>query len=303
MKKALLVLLALLMLPVYGSAEEMRGYVKKEGYQYVLFGEYPYEKDGTKKPLLWRVLDVTDNQALLITEDVIDAQQVIFETDEKVIEKRTYRRIASYAESDLYTWMNTEALDTLLGDGPERNALVEEPGGGQFFILTSEQFLNTDYGFSAGMWNEQKSRQASATPYALKRGVYKDSGIGKCPYWAATLKEETGYKMQLIGYNGHLNWGAYTRVNVGLRPSVRLDMTQMEITGGTGTKKDPFILTYCGSPVPAETPAPVEPEATPVPAEKVPEVTATPVPVVTPAPQVEEEEEVHMVIITPLGGK
>lgn len=109
--------------------------------------------------------------------------------------------------------------------------------------------------------------------------------------------------MQLIGYNGHLNWGAYTRVNVGLRPSVRLDMTQMEITGGTGTKKDPFILTYCGSPAPAETPAPVEPEATPVPAEEVPEVTATPVPVATPAPQVEEEEEVHMVIITPLGGK
>ena len=44
----MLVLLALLMLPVWGGAEEMRGYVKKEGYQYVLFGEYPYEKDGTK---------------------------------------------------------------------------------------------------------------------------------------------------------------------------------------------------------------------------------------------------------------
>lgn len=302
MKKALLVLLALLLLPLSGGAEELRGYVKKEGYQYVLFGEYPYEKDGTKKPLLWRVLDVTDDKALLITEDVIDAQQVIFETDEKVIEKRTYRRIASYAESDLYTWMNTEALDTLLGDSQARNALVEEPGGGKFFILTSEQFLNTDYGFSAGMWNEQKSRQASATPYALKRGVYKDSGIGKCPYWAATLKEETGYKMQLIGYNGHLSWGAYTRVNVGIRPSVRLDMTQMEITGGTGTKKDPFILSYCGSPEPAETPVPVMPEATPVPVEatEVP-VTPTPVPAATPAPKA--EENANVVIITPLGGK
>lgn len=302
MKKALLILLVLLMLPVFGGAEELRGYVKKEGYHYVLFGEYPYEKDGTKKPVLWRVLDVTDHKALLITEDVIDAQQVIFETDEKVIEKRTYRRIASYAESDLYTWMNTEALDTLLGDKPERNALVEEPGGGKFFILTSEQFLNTDYGFSAGMWNEQKSRQASATPYALKRGVYKDSGIGKCPYWAATLKEETGYKMQLIGYNGHLSWGAYTRVNVGLRPSVRLDMTQMEIIGGTGTKKDPFILSYCGSPVPAQTPVPVIPDTTPEPEEQATEEMPTPVPHKTVAPP-EEEEDVSFVIITPIGGK
>lgn len=49
MKKALLVLLALLMLPVWGGAEEMRGYVKKEGYQYVLFGEYPYEKEWHQK--------------------------------------------------------------------------------------------------------------------------------------------------------------------------------------------------------------------------------------------------------------
>lgn len=283
MKKVLIGMLLLLILPVFAAAE-MRGYEKGEGYQYVSFGEYPYEKDGTVKPVLWRILDVTDKQALLITEEVIDAQQVIFETNQKVIENRTYRRITSYEESDLYTWMNTEALDTLLGDAPERNALIAEPGGGEFFILTSEQFLTTDYGFSADMWNEQKSRQATATPYALKRGVYKDSGIGKCPYWAATIKGEKDYKLQLIGYNGHLSWGAYTRVNVGLRPSVRLDLTLMEVSGGTGTKQDPFTFAWAG---PVQTTEPQQPVAE-LPAD----------PLAEPEPETPQqapvEEEIHM---------
>ena len=222
-KKTLIFLLLALLLPLAAQADaNIRGYVKGQGYEYVLLGEYPYEKDGTEKPVLWRVLENTDGRALLITEQIIDTQQVIFETDQKVIEKRTYRRINSYAESDLMPWLNTEALDTLLGDDPIRHALIEEPGAGKLFILTSEQFLNTAYGFSAGMWNEQKSRQAEGTPYAIKsRNLYVDTSINKSPYWAATIKDPADYKLQLIGYNGHLSWGAYTRVNVGLRLSDR----------------------------------------------------------------------------------
>lgn len=249
MKKALLGILLLLLLPLTCSAETgVRGYIKNDGYQYVIFGEYPYEKDGTAKPLLWRILDVTDNQALLLTEDVIDARQVIFETDERVIEKRTYRRIASYAESDLYTWMNTEGLDQLLGDAPEREALIAEPGGGEFFILNSDQFLTEAYGFAADRWNEQVSRQAVATPYARAQGTYKDHSNGKSPYWVSTLKSETDYRMQLVGYNGHLSFGAYTRVNVGLRPSVRLDLSKLRITGGDGSMESPFRFAYQASP-------------------------------------------------------
>lgn len=286
MKKALLILLILALLPSAGLAEgNVRGYVKGEGYQYVSFGEYPYEKDGTVKPVLWRILEVKDDKALLITEEVIDAQQVIFETDKKVIEKRTYRRIGAYQESDLYTWMNTEALDTLLGHRMERQALVEEPGGGAFFILTSEQFLTTAYGFAADMWNEQKSRQASATPYALKRGVYKDSGNGKCPYWAATIKGEKDYKLQLVGYNGHLSWGAYTRVNVGLRPSVRLDLSMLEITGGQGTKADPFTFGF-SAPLCTASPQPQPATQTP--------------PVLTEATENEKEEEEETYLRLPI---
>lgn len=250
MKKTLMIwalILCLAPLAAHGETS-LRGYQKGQGYQYVTLGEYPYEKDGTVRPVLWRVLEAQNGQALLLTEYIIDTSQVIFETDEKVIEKRTYRRISRYDESDLYTYLNSTGLDTLLGDAPIRNALVEEPGGGKLFVLTSEQFLTTDYGFSANMWNEQKSRQAEGTPYAIKqRNLYVDRSINKSPYWAATVKDPADYKLQLVGYNGHLSWGAYTRVNVGLRLSVRLDLSQLSISGGQGTKDAPYTLSYTGS--------------------------------------------------------
>ena len=153
MKKLLLLAAVLLLMlpPLSAPAEEaLRGYEKGKGYQYVLLGEYPYEKDGAIAPVLWRVLDVEDDKALLLTEYIIDTQQAIFEDDPKVIEKRTYRRINHYEESDICPWLDTEMVDRLFGDDPVTGALIKE-NGSRVFILTSEQFLTTKYGFSADM--------------------------------------------------------------------------------------------------------------------------------------------------------
>ena len=79
-KKLLAFLAALLLLaPCAALADTpLRGYVKGEGYQYVTLGSYPYGADGTPAPVLWRILEVKDGQALLLTEYVVDVSQVIF---------------------------------------------------------------------------------------------------------------------------------------------------------------------------------------------------------------------------------
>ncbi len=246
LKKAwiwLSVLLLLCLVPGMAGADGLRGYIKGEGWKFVQLGEYPYEKDGTVKPVLWRVLELADEKALLLTEYVIDTQQVIFVTDEKKIENNDYRRISKYTESDLYPWLNTVAIDTMFGNSPERGALLEEPEVGKLFILTSEQFLNPAFGFTASRWSNQPTRHATGTPYAVhKRGLYVSNENGKSPYWASTVRDPEMYHLQLIGYNGHLSYGGYTRTNVGLRLSVRVDMTQLTISGGTGTRKNPYVL-------------------------------------------------------------
>ena len=108
MKKTLImgVLILLLIGAAACASAEIRGYEKGRGYDYVTLGSYPYEADGTEKPVLWRVLAADDGQALLLTEYIIDAKQVIFESNAKVIENHSFRRISAYDESDLYVCEN-----------------------------------------------------------------------------------------------------------------------------------------------------------------------------------------------------
>lgn len=286
LRKALIWVLAMLLLcsaPVHAEEDtELRGYWKGHGWKFVSLGQYPYEKDGTVAPVLWRVLEIKDNVALLITEYVIDTQQVIFETDPQKMENDDYRRISCYEESDLCQWLNTVCVEELFGNSPVRSTLIPDATRGELFILTMDEFRNTDYGFSANTWGDQPSRQASGTPYAVKQrglGVYD----GGASYWAADIKAEEGTRLALVGYNGHLSWGGYTRQNVGLRLSVRVDMTQLEVTGGEGTRKNPFVLTYTGEIPPtqeenaapaagqsAEANAEVQAEVTPLQPEPVP---------------------------------
>ena len=63
----LVVLLLLCLIPAAG-AETLRGYEKGNGWHFVNFGEYPYERNGTVKPVLWRILEIENNQALMLTE-------------------------------------------------------------------------------------------------------------------------------------------------------------------------------------------------------------------------------------------
>lgn len=279
MRKTLLsllfaIMLVSLLLPAAVLGEEMRGYIKGQGYQYVNLGEYPYEADGTVRPVLWRILSIDDGIALLHMENVIDVKQVIFETDPKVIEKHTFRRISSYAESDLFPWINSEMLDNLMGDNPLRGALVSDPELGTLRPLTKEEALTPAYGFSNNPWGEEinahPDRQGVSTPYARSKGLYVERANGKSPWWCIAIKNPTDYKFGLVGHNGHISWGAYTNTKVaGLRLAVRLDLARVRITGGDGSRNNPFMLACTeekpAAPVPED--AAGEPAASPEPAD------------------------------------
>lgn len=246
----LFIILVLCLSPAL-AAEQIRGYDHTDrSYQYITLGSYPYEEDGTVRDVLWRVLTVEDDQALLLTEYIIDTRQVIFVTDKKVIEKHSFRRIDSYSESDLYTWLNSECLDTLFGGDPLRQALVEDPVNGYLHPLPKENYLDEEhYGFSKGQWGEELNayprRQAVATPYAEKSGLFVNKSNGKSPYWCIAIKNPSDVKFGLVGHNGHISWGVYTNTKVaGLRLAAHLNLKMISVSGGSGTKESPFILSF-----------------------------------------------------------
>ncbi len=131
----------------------------------------------------------------------------------------------------------------MFGDSPLREAIHRRNGADELFLLSQEEFLEPSFGFSPNIWNVQKTRWAKGTPWAIhQRGLYVDPDILTSPYWTSRIQSAEGYKLQIVGYNGHLSWGAYTRINIGLRPSVLLDATRIRPVAGAGTREDPFLL-------------------------------------------------------------
>lgn len=323
-KKNAILFVLLLLLPLCAGAAfaeaELNGYnADTKKYEYVQLGTYPYEKDGTERPVLWRVLSVKNGQATLMTEYIIDTSQVIFETNQKVIENRTFRRIDRYEDSDMCDWLTNTVTPRMMGEDPIQNAmLTPREGQGKVYLFNTTDMTTTDYGFTAGFYGENwqhRARCAVGTPYAAKmRNLYVDAS-GYSTYWIGELHSGTqGYKLWIVGYNGHISAGVYTRVNIGVRPVTTLDMAQIEITGGSGTMEDPYTLGYTGSaataaPEPATNAAAPEGTEEALPAEQQDndnsaasdnneEITENDAEAVTPAP-IEKEE--GSVVISLLG--
>ncbi len=243
MRKAVLFLLLTVCLfqgrIALGEEATLHSWKHSKKYQYVTFGQYPQLSDGTVLPVMWRVLSVENEQALLISEYVLDAKQVIFETDPVVIEEHSFRKISTFEESDLFVWLNSTMRDTLFTE--EEQSAVINTSRGQVFILSRSEFLNSDYGFAASVYGVQKKRQCKPTQYAIKQGAYLDR-LRTTGYWTSTVRFPDGYQMQLVGYDGHLSYAAYARADVGLRISCLLDVSQLDIVSGSGIKKDPYVL-------------------------------------------------------------
>ncbi len=278
MRKAAVILLTLLTALALGTAalaaDAPRGYRKGAGYQYYAIGAYPQGKNGEVKPLLWRALSVEDGRALLLTEYVIDAKQILFESDAEVIAAHAYRRIASFAESDLCAWMNGVMLPEIMGDTGLAAALV----AGEYGLLyppTDEQLLIPEYGFSSARYGVNPVRCASPTEYALGAGVYRQLSNRSSPYWVANVKAAEGYKMQIVGYDGHLSYGAYTRTDIGIRPAMTLDLSRCTFTGGDGSENSPFQVALKQD---GASPAAAAPEAGEAQASATQPETATPLP-------------------------
>ena len=297
------------------DASGLRGWDLNAGYQYVIMGYYPYEKDGTKAPVLWQVLAVEDGKALLYSTYIIDAHQPKEISDPNIADKHLYPAISDYGETDLNVWLNEVMIEDLLSDEPVLAAVTEEKYG-RLYPLTDIELMTEEYGFTNQRFYEVRSRWAYATPYTLNKKIHpnygskvqKDSVYGTSSYWVAALKRNDktnefmpGQQLQLCagladphekgGTNiGHLSFGYLNRTSVGLRVALRLDISKIQVVSGNGSIWDPCRLAYVdeddGKKVavtPPLRPGPTPAPTTPAPVNKRPRL-ETPGPDVTPVP-------------------
>jgi len=259
-------LLALMLASCAAIAEEgpvLRGYdTKTRRYQYATFGVYPYEKDGTQAPVLWRIL----GRGIAAEDDVIGREEY-----DHMAKKYANRDEFTEENDDVFLLMTEYIIDTVLyhpvrdtADGPgldyadtnvrqvlcsevlprmfneqEQSVLVEMPGRGLLSLPSRRgELFHPDYGFVEEDFTVLKRRSTTGTPYAFAQGLRKIVGDYS---WYWTTDWRAPGRRWIVGDNGHISVSGLDREG-GIRPICYVHADMLEITGGDGTKENPFVF-------------------------------------------------------------
>ena len=264
------------------GTENLKPYDENTGYTYVTFGRYPQSIDGgspdegvntwnwrklyrdwevaTRKelklkkydpidpydpgplesdPLLWRILSVEEGQIYVMSEYILFASPVHPSMKE-------YRETGKdFGETMLCKKLNGEFADTAFTD-TEKEALLPFGAYGKVSLPASADLSNQAMGFSK---KKPETRKAKATEFAIRSTgaiVYRIAVGNHTPYWMREQSEQDGRHARATkqtGAVGHLHCDA---VDVGARPVILLSPERIRVTGGSGTKEDPYQLSAIG---------------------------------------------------------
>ncbi len=256
----------LLTFTVSASAEgELRGYNKEDGYVYVTLGSYPQSIDGgipeednnswkwasnpikdlsavtiNTDPILWRILTVDDEKAYLCSEYVLFSRPMHPSMKE-------YREIgADFGNTELCHYLNeTFAPEAFTEE--ELGMLIPCETYGKVFLLDAADAKNKEIGLGraskeTAVKNNLKAWPTEYCARTMKIYVVKVKFGAHAVYWlrnqSASDKRHANSTKD-GGQLGHLHCDAD---DVGVRPAVYLDLNSYEISGGSGSKADPYAL-------------------------------------------------------------
>ena len=183
------------------------------------FGQYPQGANGETEPLVWRVLDVQDGKALLITEKVIDC-----------VKYHTTRSEVDWTNSSLRSWLNGAFVSKAFDDTEQKRiAASERQSTGSPSRGTKGESAVRDRVFALSVYEADKyflnddDRNAAATPYAKKRGCYTSRFNNGCWWLCSPGKDKTfAAYVSSIGYV--FRFGSPVDLhNVAVRPALWLN--------------------------------------------------------------------------------
>jgi len=210
-----------------GDAVTLRGWDADEGYQYVQFGKY--QQEYADQPIVWRVLSVRDNRALLLSEFILDARPFDDRTGEE-------GRTNEWEHSTLFEWMNGEFLDKAFKPA-ERNLILENGSVGRVFLPSDAELSNPNHGFEGNKYEPDPARVAAGTTYAFDSGLWQQNSLNST-YYTRTRPNSTN--AHHINTAGRVGLARVERTNVGVRPAFWLNIRTLPFTEGEGTMEDPF---------------------------------------------------------------
>ncbi|HPF87470.1 MAG TPA: hypothetical protein PK537_05390 [Candidatus Limiplasma sp.] len=179
----------------------VRGYDAELGYEYIEMGVYPYYSNGAFAPILWRVLAVDEEYAVLRSEYALFP-------------------VRGTQYSSVYDLVNEDRLY-------QKYVLVN-----QAVVASAEISLNdlqnADYGDTASA----DALRIVPTPYAASKGALMDDVYAA--YWTYL-----GKKAYYVTPDGDVAEISYT-MTLGTVPIVTVNLEALQLDSGYGTLSDPY---------------------------------------------------------------
>ena len=283
------------------DASAIRGYTKAGGYEYVAFGAYPTDADGTVRPILWRVLRAENGEAYLLAEYILLHAPV----------HGDYDHYNGWESSDLFAYLNDSFLNDAFSQEEQAALLIRTEDNGLVTLITADEMKDAALGFSS---NSARLCESTAwakihgplfdLPASNAKGKWKDNpplyiyskGKKYSPWWSRTRSADYKHEQRRVMDEGKLGRVSVGNTDLGVRPAINVDLSLLQIAGGSGAFDAPYQLIPIPAEEPETTPAPdvdegaQQPEITPAPADEgaqQPEITPAP----TPAPTAEPTPE------------
>lgn len=278
--QVLLLAAILVMMSTATGENALRGYSKENGYVYLHLGKYPQTADGGIEPILWRVLTVDDEKAYLLSEYILFARAMHNNRGE-------YSKFKNdFSKTELCRYLNTTFAEQAFTD-EDMSMMLECENFGKVFLITKQDMDNKGYGLGGWKSKKDATlKQVEANPgarawgteWAIKNNGYPES---EYPDPKAKIRNATDTANITVGekrlyvfqskYGAHSPWWARTqsknntkqavctkdggqigiiecgRDNEGVRPALYLAAGSYKITGGSGTKDDPFEIVPAGA--------------------------------------------------------
>ena len=247
------------------ASSSLHGYnAETHTYQYVTFGQYPYDSEGGIAPVLWRVLgpgipgesDVINmedaNEFKLAgdkypNEDMPDEayQNVYCLMSEYIIDMVLYHDVRDEADGPALNYSDAMIFDTLNGEvistlftKQEQAALVSMPERGLLSVPSRKgELFRRDYGFIDEDFVKIPRRTAKGTPYAIAQGLRRIKGNSW--YWTTDWRRYGS--RWIVGDDGHISVSGLDREG-GIRPICYIRADMLTILGGDGTMENPYQL-------------------------------------------------------------
>ena len=229
-------------------------YTPKQSPQNPVDGTEYTDSDNTKmiyqsgkyykmEPIKWRILSLDGSNALLIADMNIDSRR--FNDD--------YCHSITWEDSSIRQWLNGDFYTTAFNED-ERGSFIQTASD-NLYLLSSEDTLNKDYGFSIHSDNASITRQTKNTDYAICKGAWTDdsddcTGNG---WWWLSSPGSMPYDAAYVSSNGSEDLTGYIAVNDGggVRPVMNIDLD-----AETWTKAESVTVEAASHLLP--TPAPTE---------------------------------------------